>query len=95
MTIAWYGHLRLKTMSLFLAILGSWILALPEYALQVPANRFGYGTLSAYQLKILQECISLIVFIGFAWIGLGESPQVKHLISFCLIILGVIIGFRS
>jgi uncharacterized protein (DUF486 family) len=55
MTIAWYGHLRLKSVSLLLAIIGSWLLALPEYALQVPANRYGYGALSAYQLKILQD----------------------------------------
>lgn len=94
MTIAWYGHLRLKSVSLLLAIIGSWLLALPEYALQVPANRYGYGALSAYQLKILQECISLIVFMGFAWIGLGETPQLKHLISFTLIISGIIVAFR-
>lgn len=94
MTVAWYGHLRLKGINLFLAILGSWLLALPEYALQVPANRNGYGSLSAYQLKILQEFISLTVFMGFAWIGLGESPQLKHLLSFILIILGVVVAFR-
>lgn len=94
MTIAWYGHLRLKNLGLFLAVLGSWLLALPEYVLQVPANRLGYGTLTAYQLKILQECISLIVFMGFAWIGLGETPQLKHLVSFTLILLGIIVAFR-
>ncbi len=94
MTVAWYGHLRLKGVSLLLAILGSWLLALPEYALQVPANRFGYGTLSAYQLKVLQECITLVVFMGFAWVGLGEAPQLKHLLSFCLILSAVVVAFR-
>lgn len=94
MTAAWYGHLRLKGISLVLAILGSWLLALPEYALQVPANRIGYGALSAYQLKILQECITLIVFMGFAWAVLGEAPQLKHLVSFCLILAAVVVAFR-
>jgi uncharacterized protein (DUF486 family) len=94
MTVAWYGHLRLKGIHILLAILGSWLLALPEYALQVPANRWGYGALTAYQLKILQECITLVVFMTFAWIGLGETPQPKHLLSFALILGAVIVAFR-
>jgi len=94
MTMAWYGHLRLKHVGIFTAILGSWLLALPEYALQVPANRWGYTTLSAYQLKILQECITLIVFMLFAWIALGELPQWKHLISFGLVVAAVAVAFR-
>ncbi|MCM2322734.1 MAG: DMT family protein [Oligoflexia bacterium] len=94
MTVAWYGHLRFKTAPLLLAILASWLLALPEYALQVPANRLGYGELSAYQLKILQECITLVVFIGFAWVGLNETPKLNHLISFGLIIAAVAVAFR-
>lgn len=95
MTMAWYGHLRLKAIPLGLAILGSWMLALPEYALQVPANRLGYGELSAYQLKILQECITLVVFIGFAWIALGEKPSPRHLASFILIVAAVAVAFRG
>ncbi|MFZ9596469.1 MAG: DMT family protein, partial [Bdellovibrionia bacterium] len=66
---------------------------LPEYSLQVPANRLGYEDLSAYQLKILQEAITLIVFMGFAWFALGEAPQLRHLISFCLIFLAVAVAF--
>src|ERR1035437_8370574 len=54
MTAAWYGHLRFKSAPLWLAILASWGLAFFEYTLQVPANRWGYGALSAYQLKIIQ-----------------------------------------
>jgi uncharacterized protein len=95
MTAAWYGHLRYKSVApLWLAILGSWCLALPEYALQVPANRLGYGELSAYQLKILQECITLVVFMGFAWAFLGESPQPKHFVSFGLLLTAVVVAFR-
>ncbi len=93
MTIAWYGHLRFKKTTLVFAILGSWLVALPEYALQVPANRLGYGSLTAYQLKILQECITLSVFMMFAWVALGEVPQWKHLLSFALIFAAVLVAF--
>ncbi len=73
------------------AILVSWLIALPEYALQVPANRLGYGMMSAFQLKILQECITLVVFTVFAWLALGETPQLKHLVAFGLVIAAVAI----
>ena len=95
MTLAWYGHLKFKGVPLWLAILGSWALALPEYALQVPANRFGYGELSAYQLKILQECITLVVFICFAWLGLGETLTWRYLLSFLLVFAAVAIAFQK
>ena len=93
MTAAWYGHLRFKSLPLWIAVVFSWFIALPEYALQVPANRLGHGALSAYQLKILQECITLIVFMGFAWAWLGEPPQVKYFISFALILAAVGVAF--
>lgn len=93
MTVAWYGHLKFKHASMLTAILASWLLALPEYALQVPANRLGYGNMSAYQLKILQECITLVVFMAFAAWGLGETPQWKHLLSFTLILGAVAVAF--
>jgi len=93
MTIAWYGHLRFKSSSIWLAIGMSWLLALPKYALQVPANRMGYGDLSTYQLKILQECITLVVFIVFAWLTFGETPNLRHLISFGLIFLAAVATF--
>jgi len=94
MTIAWYGHLRFKGSALWVAILASWLIALPEYALQVPANRFGYvsGGLSAYQLKILQESITLVVFMAFAWIALGETPGWRQGVAFGLVFLAVLIG---
>ena len=93
MTAAWYGHLRFKNAPLWVAVLGSWGLALFEYSLQVPANRIGYGVASAYQLKILQEAITFIVFGVFAWFWLGEAMQVRYLISCGLVIGAVAIAF--
>lgn len=67
MTIAWYAHLKdLSTKPWYVAALASWGIALFEYLLQVPANRIGYGRLSLAQLKIVQEVITLAVFIPFA-----------------------------
>jgi uncharacterized protein (DUF486 family) len=94
MTIAWYGHLRFRALPLWQAILGSWGIALFEYILQVPANRIGYRSLSAYQLKVMQEAITLCVFIGFAHFALGERLQPKYAVSFGLVVLAVIVAFR-
>jgi uncharacterized protein len=93
MTAAWYGHLRFRSAPLWLAILVSWGLAFFEYTLQVPANRLGYATLSAYQLKILQECITLCVFIVFAALFLGEGMNLRYLASFGLIFAAVAVAF--
>src|SRR5215831_7944620 len=82
MTMAWYGHLKFKGAPLALAVLGSWGIALFEYMLQVPANRIGYRVLSAYQLKVMQEAITLVVFMAFAALWLGEGIQVRYLVSF-------------
>lgn len=94
MTCAWYGHLKFKKAPLFLAILASWGIAFFEYCLQVPANRAGYKALSAYQLKIMQEAITLVVFMLFAALWLGEGFQVKYLASFGLILAAVVVAFR-
>lgn len=94
MTMAWYGHLRFKKAPIVVAVLASWGIALFEYCLQVPANRIGYRALSAYQLKILQECITLLVFIVFAGLWLGEGFSVKYLASFGLIVAAVVVAFR-
>ena len=59
-----------------------------------PANRIGYRALSAYQLKILQECITLVVFMVFAAVWLGEGLQPKYLASFGLIVAAVVVAFR-
>ncbi len=93
MTMAWYGHLRFKSLSLPVAIGVSWGLAFFEYLLQVPANRIGYHSLSAYQLKIIQESITLVIFIIFAALWLGEGLRLKYLLSFALILSGAVVAF--
>ena len=72
MTFAWYGHLKFKMEKLWIVVLASWGIAFFEYCFQVPANRIGYGTFSAAQLKTIQEVITLIVFVLFSWFYLGE-----------------------
>jgi uncharacterized protein (DUF486 family) len=93
MTTAWYGHLKFKSWPMWTAILASWGIAFFEYCFQVPANRIGYGTLSAYQLKILQEAITLVVFVAFSWVALGERPTLRHVLSFGLIFCAVAIAY--
>ena len=67
MTFAWYGHLKdMRTSPLWLAILASWGIAFFEYCFQVPANRIGYGRFDLGQLKVIQEVITMVVFMGFA-----------------------------
>ena len=94
MTAAWYGHLRYRNVSLVAAIALSWGIALFEYMLQVPANRIGYRVLSAYQLKVIQEAVTLVVFMGFAAFWLGEGLQARYLVSFGLILAAVAVAFR-
>ena len=94
MTAAWYGHLRWKSAPLYLAVLASWGIAFFEYTMQVPANRIGFRVLSAYQLKVMQECITLAVFMVFASLWLGEGIQPKYLVSFGLIVAAVVVAFR-
>ena len=93
MTFAWYGHLKFKNMPLWQAIFMSWGIALFEYILQVPANRWGYADLTAYQLKILQECITLIVFFGFASFYLHEQINIRYFVSMMLVLAAVGVAF--
>lgn len=105
MTIAWYGHLKLQQMNLFtnstpllLIIISSWMLALPEYACQVPANRIGFagngGPFNLIQLKVIQEVISLTVFTILAtFFFQGESFHWNHIVSFLCIIAAVYFAF--
>ena len=93
MTTAWYGHLRFKQYPLWVAILASWGIALFEYCLQVPANRLGYGQFSAYQLKIIQEVITLAVFVVFAALWLGERLRPNHLVAFLFLACAVVAAF--
>lgn len=87
MTFAWYGHLKFKASPLWLVIAVSWMIALPEYLLQVPANRWGHAVYSAAQLKTLQEIITLSVFCVFSVYYLGESLRWNHLLGFALMVV--------
>jgi uncharacterized protein (DUF486 family) len=93
MTIAWYGHLKYRKAPLIAVIVVSWLIAFFEYCFQVPANRIGYGEFTAFQLKIIQEVITLCVFVAFAWIYLGEHLRWNHMVSFLFIVGAVVFGF--
>jgi uncharacterized protein (DUF486 family) len=106
MTFAWYGHLKMKTMSRFenLTLLGviliSWGIALFEYFFQVPANRIGFrgngGPYSLVELKVIQEVISILVFTLFTLIVFRtEHFRINHLIGFFFLILAVYFVFKK
>lgn len=106
MTVAWYGHLKFKEMNwskslpLVTIILISWGVALFEYILQVPANRIGFkgygGPFSLVQLKVIQEVITLVVFIGFSVLFFKtETFRLNHLIGFALLVLAVYFIFKK
>jgi uncharacterized protein len=96
MTFAWYYHLKFTGMPLWKAMLFSWGIAFFEYCLMVPANRLGYvGGFTAFQLKMAQEVITLIIFSIFAVAVLKESIQLKHLISFCFLLGAVYFMFKK
>lgn len=83
MTFAWYGHLKYgHGWPLWQAILVSWGIALFEYCLAVPANRLGYGEFSGFQLKILQEVVTLTVFVAFAVFFLKEKFAWNYVVAF-------------
>ena len=86
MTFAWYGHLKFASKPLIVVILISWGIALFEYLLQVPANRIGHTQLNLGQLKVLQEVITLTVFVPFAWLYMKEPLRWNYLwAGFCLV----------
>ncbi|HZP47056.1 MAG TPA: DMT family protein [Vicinamibacterales bacterium] len=93
MTFAWYGHLRYRSMPMIAAIVVSWLIAFGEYCFQVPANRLGYGLFSAYQLKIIQEAITLTVFVVFAYFYLGEAMRWNYAASFACLFAAVLFAF--
>ena len=96
MTFAWYAHLKeLNHKPWFVAALVSWGIAFFEYALQVPANRIGYTALSVGQLKILQEIITLSVFVPFAFYYLKEPLKLDYLWAALCILGAVFFIFRS
>ncbi len=93
MTVAWYGHLRYRSAPLYKVILVSWGIAFFEYCFQVPANRIGFGEFSGYQLKIIQECVTLVVFAVFAYLYLGESVKWNYAMAFVCIMAAVAFAF--
>lgn len=104
MTLAWYGHLRLqqtgvsKNWPLLAVIAFSWGIALFEYCCQVPANRIGFvdngGPFSLIQLKVIQECVSLVVFTIIAnMIFQGQQLQWNHLVAFACLVAAVYFVF--
>ncbi len=98
MTIAWYGHLKsLNNSTWYAAALVSWGIALFEYLLQVPANRIGYtqAGFSVAQLKIMQEVITLSIFVPFAVIFLNEPLKLDHLWAGLCLLGAVYFIFRS
>lgn len=93
MTFAWYGHLRFKETALFKVIFISWGIAFFEYCLQVPANRYGHGTFTVAQLKVMQEVLSLLVFAGFSMLWLKERLAWNHAAAFALLVAAVYLVF--
>ena len=96
MTFAWYAHLReLRAKPLVIAILASWGIALFEYALQVPANRIGFGTFTLPQLKIMQEVITLAVFVPFAVLYMRTPLSLNFLWAGLCLVGAVFFIFRA
>ena len=96
MTFAWYAHLKnLSAKPWWIAALASWGIALFEYLLQVPANRIGFGTLSLGQLKIMQEVITLVVFVPFAIFYMQQPLKLDYLWAGLCILGAVYFIFRA
>ncbi len=95
MTIAWYGHLKFKDRPLWSIILISWFIALFEYCLAVPANRYGSSVYSGAELKVMQEVITLLVFAVFSVTYLGERLTLNTVSGFAFVAAGAFIVFRG
>jgi uncharacterized protein len=95
MTFAWYGHLKYKESPLGLVILAAWGIALIEYCLAVPANRWGSDVYTTAQLKTIQEVITLLVFAGFSILYLREAITWNYVVGFVLIGAGAYFVFRG
>jgi len=96
MTFAWYGHLKnLSTSPWYIAALASWGIALFEYLIQVPANRIGYTQLSLGQLKIMQEVITLTIFVPFAVMYMNQPLKLDYLWAGLCLMGAVYFIFRT
>ncbi len=95
MTFAWYGHLKFPHAALWAAIAVSWLIALPEYLLAVPANRMGAQYFTLAELKTIQEVVTLIVFTVIAVVFFNQSLTWHHGIGFILIATGAAFIFHA
>lgn len=100
MTIAWYGHLKFKNVGMFTAILISWGIALVEYSLMVPANKIGSsqngGPFSMWQLKMIQEVISISVFVVFTLVFFKtDTLRWNHFMGFSLLLVAIFFFFKK
>ncbi len=96
MTYAWYGHLKtLRDRPLWIAVLASWGVAFFEYVLQVPANRAGFGVLTLPQLKMLQEVITLLVFVPFSVLYMKQAPRLDFVWAGLCMLAAVYFVFRG
>lgn len=95
MTLAWYGHLKFTDRPLWLVVFASWMIALVEYCLAVPANRIGHQVYSAAELKTMQEVITLLVFAVFSVTYLKEALTWNHALGFGFIALGAFFVFKG
>jgi uncharacterized protein (DUF486 family) len=94
MTLAWYGHLKFKDKPLWLVIVVSWALAFFEYLFQVPANRIGSDRFTLAQLKVMQECITIVVFTVMVGLLFRQMPRWNNIVSFLLIVAAVYFTFN-
>lgn len=95
MTAAWYGHLKFPHLGMLAAIVISWLIALLEYCLAVPANRIGVRVYDVAQLKTIQEVMTMLAFIGFAVVVLDQKITWQHLAGFALIVAGAALVFHA
>jgi uncharacterized protein (DUF486 family) len=93
MTLAWYGHLKFRDQPLWLVVGASWLLAFFEYLFQVPANRIGSAQFTLAQLKVMQECITIVVFTIMVWLMFRQMPRWNNIVSFLLIVGAVYFTF--
>lgn len=95
MSYAWYGHLKQTDSPLYKAIFISWGIAFLEYCFQVPANRLGYTVFNLTQLKIIQEVISIAVFMVFSVIVFKEEIKWNYIVAFFFILLAIFFVFKK
>jgi uncharacterized protein (DUF486 family) len=94
MNLAWYGHLKFRNSPLWIAVLASWAMAFFEYLFQLPANRIGSDQWTVPQLKVLQECITLLVFTVVAFALFRSPVRWNYFVSYALIVAAMFFAFK-